>query len=184
MNTNDSNQSSAETRVILDELSNTRRALTALMRKMEGIEASGKHAEAQLHAARAEIAEARALIKNGAANAAGQPSPITKLIQTVSYRPPRSTTAFQQAAESKGPRLFSNGREVISGQISHVTRAKDALTGALIELPCGYDSAYKFLSMETVNRRLHWHGSRAIYSVMIDLCLRVGFIERAGRGFA
>ena len=173
----------SDARIILDEVASTRRALIKVMRELESIKANGKHAEALITATRAEVAEARAIFRNAEAHAKGEESPITRLIQTVGYRHPKpSTQTFSKDAPGK-PRVFINNKEVTGGRIEHVTRAKDVITGALIELPCGYDQAHKFLSMETPNRRKHWRGNRVLYGAMLALALRIGFIEQRGRAY-
>jgi len=173
----------ADARVIIQELNTTQKALMRLMRELEGIKANGQHTQALINATRAEVAEARALFKNAEAKARGEESPFGRILQTITYRPPTPRTVFSKDAPAeKKPRVFINNKEVEGGKISHVVRAKDA-SGYIMQLPCNYDQAHKFLSMEAPNRRKHWRGKRTIYSAMLDLCLRVGFVERKGRGY-
>ena len=174
----------ADARVIIRELTSTQRALFKLMRELETIKADGRHAAEIMNATRAEVAEARALFRNSEARARGEEAPITRLLHTIAYRhpEPRTQTFSKDAPASKGPRVFINNKEVESGHVSHVIRAKDA-QGSIVQLPTNYDQAHKFLSMEAPNRRKHWRGKRTIYTAMLALVLRVGFVERKGRGY-
>ena len=57
------------------------------------------------------------------------------------------------------------------------------MKGNLIELPCSYDQAHKFISMEQINRRRCWRGARNDYSAMLALCLQCGLVEHHKRGY-
>lgn len=177
--------SEVDARLIISELATIRQANLRLIRELEQIRHNTERNETLLRSTRAELCEVRATIRNTEAHARGEPSPVARLIQTVTYKPPKPHTQVleKESRERAGPRIFDNGHEVLGGKITHTVRARTA-TGALVELPTSYDQAHKFLSMPTPNRRLHWRGKRDVYTVMLALSLRAGFIERRGRGFA
>ncbi len=166
MNTQD-----VQARMLAAELRETRDALANVLKEVRVIrDASERHA-ANLNATRRELAELR-----GKGHNSDTPDAVTRLVQHIKHKPP--VARFEKAVQ--GARIFDRGREMLNGRIQHVTIAKDA-NGSLIELPCSYDLAHRFLRMTAPNRRLHWRGKRAAYGSMLALCLRLHMIERKGR---
>ena len=177
--------SEPDARLIVSELATTRSALLRIIRELEQLRHNTERNEKLTSATRLELAELRATLRNAEANAKGQPSPIAQIIRTIQYRPPvpRTQVLEKESRDREGPRIFTNGHEVIGGKVAHVTRAKTS-TGALVELPCNYDLAHRFLSMPTPNRRKHWRGHNKTYTAMLSLSERAGFVSRVGRAYA
>jgi len=171
------NMQDAEARTLIQEFNLVQKALAAIARELAGVRLHQSHTQEILTATRRELAEARVLLKQYEQDKDSAPQGVTRLVTTRPYNPPKG-----KVFEKSSPRVFINQHEVIGGKIEHIVRARD-LKGNLIELPCSYDQAHKFISMEEINRRRYWRGKRDDYSAMLDLCLQCGLAERHKRGY-
>ncbi len=166
------NAQDIQARMLAAELRETRAALDKVLREVQAMRIERKRDSDVQNAMRRELAELR-----GKGHNSDTPDAVTRLVQHIKHKPP--VARFEKAVAPVA-RIFTHGRELLNGHVQHVTIAKDA-NGSLIELPCSYDLAHRFLRMTAPNRRLHWRGKRAAYGAMLSLSLRLGLAERKGR---